>query len=116
MTSGDDNPWRGCGHPDPGHGWDKGRAERVHGFLATGSGNDEFALSYFEAEDLPVYAHLAREFTVCDHWHASVLGPTYPNREYLLSGQSGGHKDNYLPIEEQGFTWATIIDRLAGRR
>src|SRR5215203_4007071 len=23
-----ENPWRGCGHPDPGHGWDKGRAER----------------------------------------------------------------------------------------
>lgn len=112
-TSTDDNPWRGCGHPDPGHGWDKGRAQRDHGFLAPESGNDEFALSYFEGEDLPVYAQLAREFTVCDHWHASVLGPTYPNREYLLSGQSGGHKDNYLPLDAGGFTWPTIIDRLA---
>jgi phospholipase C len=112
-TAGGANPWRGCGHPDPGHGWDKGRAERDHGFLAADSGNDEFALSYFEAEDLPVYAQLAREFTVCDHWHASVLGPTYPNREYLLSGQSGGHKDNYLPLDEGGFTWPTILDRLS---
>jgi phospholipase C len=112
VLSDDDDVWRACGHPDPGHGWDKGRAERDHGFLAEGSGNDEFALSYFEREDLPVYEKLAREFTVCDRWHASVLGPTYPNREYLLSGQSGGHKTNYLPLSEGGFTWPTIVDRL----
>jgi phospholipase C len=31
----------------------------------------------------------------------------------MLSGQSGGHKDNYLPIDERGFKWPTIIDRLA---
>ncbi len=36
-----------------------------------------------------------------------------PNREYLLSGQSGGHKDNFLPLAEGGFTWPTIVDRLA---
>jgi phospholipase C len=41
------------------------------------------------------------------------LGPTFPNREYLLSGQSGGHKDNYLPFAEGGFKWPMIIDRLA---
>jgi phospholipase C len=109
----DDNPWRGCGHPDPGHGWDKGRAERDGGFLAKGSGNDEFALSYFESDDLPIYAELARRFTVADRWHASLLGPTYPNREYLLSGQSGGHKDNYLPFGEGGFQWPNIVDRLS---
>jgi phospholipase C len=32
------DPSRGCGHPDPGHGWDQGRAQRDHGFLAKGSG------------------------------------------------------------------------------
>jgi phospholipase C len=86
--------WRGCGFNDPGHGWTAGRAERDGGFLAKDSGNDEFALSYFEAPDLPFYDLLARRFTVFDRWHASVLGPTYPNREYLLSGQSGGNKTN----------------------
>jgi phospholipase C len=110
------DPWRGCDHPDPGHGWDKGRAERDFGFLAPGSGNDDFALSYFLGRDLPVYKHLARRFTVCDHNHASLLGPTFPNREYLLSGQSGGHKDNYLPVAEGGFAWETIVDRLAAAK
>ena len=105
--------WRGCDHPDPGHGWDEGRAERDRGFLATGSNNDDFALSYFEGEDLPFYDLLARRFTVCDRWHASLLGPTYPNREYLLSAQSGGYKTNYLPLAEGGFKWPNIVDRLA---
>jgi phospholipase C len=113
VLSGEANPWRGCGHPDPGHGWVAGRAQRDGGFLAEGSGNDEFALSYFEGEDLPIYAALARRFTVCDQWHASCLGPTYPNREYLLSAQSGGNKTNFLPLEQGGFQWPTIIDRLS---
>ena len=113
VTSADVDPWRGCGRPDPGHSWTAGRAQRDGGFLANGSGNDELALSYFEAPDLPIYEQLARRFTVCDRWHASCLGPTFPNREYLLSGQSGGHKDNYLPFAEGGFTWPMIIDRLA---
>ena len=26
------NPWRGCDHPDPGHSWTAGRAERDQGF------------------------------------------------------------------------------------
>jgi phospholipase C len=42
-----------------------------------------------------------------------VLGPTYPNREYLLSGQSGGNTSNALPSTEGGFQWPTIVDRLA---
>jgi len=111
--AGEPNPFRGCGHPDPGHSWDQGRAQRDGGFLAPGSGNDAFALGYFEAESVPFISRLAREFTVFDAWHASVLGPTFPNREYLHSGQSGGHKVNDFPTSD-GFPWETIWERLAG--
>ncbi len=113
---GEANPYRGCGHPDPGHGWNAGRAQRDGGFLAEGSGNDEFALGYYQAGDLPFYDRLTRRFTVFDHYFCSVLGPTYPNREYLHSAQSGGIKDNSFPPEvgyPSGFTWDTIWDRLA---
>ncbi len=105
--------FRGCGHPDPGHGWNSGRVQRDQGFVADGSGNDDFALSYYRGEDLPFYRELAYRFTIADQWHCSILGPTYPNREYLLAGQSGGNKTNYLPIAEGGFPWPTIVDRLA---
>ena len=83
------NPYRGCGHPDPGHQWAQGRAQRDGGFLAPGSGNDAFALGYYGGDAMPFTSQLAREFTVFDRWHASILGPTYPNRAYLHSGQSG---------------------------
>jgi len=106
------DPSRGCGHPDPGHGWDEGRAQRDHGFLAKGTGNDEFAIGYFEASDLPVYTPLVRAFTTFDHYHASIMSSTYPNRLYLLSAQTDGQKDPPLPIQSLGFHWPCIMDRL----
>ncbi len=116
LDASESNPWRGCGHPDPGHGWTSGRRQRDDGFLAQGSGNDEFALSWYRAEDLAFYAAISRRFTVCDRYHCSILGPTFPNREYLHSGQSGGIKNNAFPMEvgyPLGFTWPTIWDKLA---
>ena len=106
------NPYRGCGHVDPGHLWSQGRAQRDGGFLAPGSGNDAFALGYYGADAMPFTAQLAREYTVFDRWHASVLGPTYPNRAYLHSAQSGDYKANTLPFATGGYQWETIWDRL----
>jgi phospholipase C len=106
------NPYRGCGHLDPGHQWSQGRAQRDGGFLAPGSGNDAFALGYYGADAMPFTSQLAREFTVFDRWHASVLGPTYPNRAYLHSAQSGDYKANTLPFATGGYQWETIWDRL----
>lgn len=106
------DPYRGCGHPDPGHSWNAGRAQRDAGFVATGSGNDEFALGYYLGDDVPFTSRLAKRFTTFDRSFASVLGPTYPNREYLLSGQSGGIKNNQFPPTADGFAWETILDRL----
>ncbi len=108
---GEENPYRGCGHPDPGHGWNAGRAQRDGGFLAKDSGNDIFALGYYREPDVPLYAKLAKRFTVFDRFHCSVLGPTYPNREYMHSAQSGGMKTNDFPGPE-GFQWDAIWDRL----
>ncbi len=106
------NPYRGCGFGDPGHGWDAGRAQRDLGFLGAGSGNDDFALGYYLGNDLPLTSNLAMRFTTMDHSHASILGPTYPNREYLHSAQSGGNKDNSLAGTGQGFPWETIWEKL----
>jgi phospholipase C len=108
--------YRGCGHPDPGHGWNAGRAQRDHGFLANGSGNDEYAIGYYLSDNLPLYATLARQYGTFDRYHCSVLGPTYPNRMYMHSAQSGGFKTNVLPPEtadhRTGFTWPAIWDKL----
>jgi phospholipase C len=43
-------------------------------------------MGHYGAEHLPVYRHLAHSFCVCDRWHSSVPGDTWPNRLYSLAG------------------------------
>jgi phospholipase C len=46
-------------------------------------------MGHYTGEDLPVYDHLARTFCVCDAWHASVPGDTWPNRLFAATGREG---------------------------
>src|SRR5262249_47128711 len=46
------NPFRGCLHNDPGHGWGPSRKQRDNGFLRAGTGNDRFAISYYLSKDI----------------------------------------------------------------
>lgn len=43
-------------------------------------------MGYYEAADIPFYYDLAQQFTLCDAYHCSVLGPTHPNRLMQISG------------------------------
>src|SRR5580692_9136289 len=56
-------------------------------------------------------------FTVCDGYHASMMGPTWPNRMYLMTGQvdaagvhGGPMTSNFVP--PQGFSWETYPEML----
>jgi phospholipase C len=51
-------------------------------------------LGYYNAVDLPVYDHLAQCFCVCDRWHSSVPGATWPNRLYAVAGSADGSRDD----------------------
>ena len=114
LDLGDDpSPYRGCNHKDPGHGWNAGRVQRDFGFLAAGTDNDEFAASYYLAADLPVQAHIAKRFTVTDRHHASLLGPTFPNRQYIYSAQSEGLKKSLHPLDFGQYSAPTIFEHLA---
>lgn len=44
----------------------------------------------FAPDQLPVLNALAREFAVCDNWHASMPGPTWPNRFFVHAATSNG--------------------------
>jgi phospholipase C len=108
--------YQDCGHADPDHSWEGGRAQLTRGFGSASA--DRFALGYYVEADVPFYAALAREFVLCDNYFCSVLGPTYPNRGYMHSAQSGGLSDNSTPLERgyaDGFLWPTIWDRLEER-
>jgi phospholipase C len=106
------HPFRGCGHPIPGHGWFAGRTELAEGFLAEGTGNDPYAIGYYLRDDVPVHGHLADRFTVLDRSFASLCAGTFPNRQYLYSAQSGGAKEDPGPLKAGIYRTPTIFERL----
>lgn len=44
-------------------------------------------MGHYGADQLPVYDFLARQYCVCDAWHSSVPGDTWPNRLYAMAGR-----------------------------
>ncbi|MFT3770357.1 MAG: alkaline phosphatase family protein [Minicystis sp.] len=54
------------------------------------------AMSYYDDTDIPFYYFLANEFAIADHYHCSLLGPTWPNRMYLYAASSRGATENKL--------------------
>jgi phospholipase C len=104
--------WQGCGHPDPDHSWDGGRAQMTGGFLE--GDNDEFALCYYNEGEVEFVHAAAQEFTLYDNFHCSLMASTWPNRYYMWSAQSGGLKNNDPPFRTAGNQWPTIFDRALG--
>ena len=110
--------FQGCAFQDPTHSWSGGREEfnggRMDGYRRAAS-NDDFALSYYEKDDLPFISHAALASTAYDRFFCSLLGPTFPNREYMHAAQSYGRKDNSLPVEERGFPDTTIFAAMTAK-
>ena len=55
------------------------------------------AMGYWTEEDLPFYYGLARTFPLADRWFSSCLGPTFPNRRFMIAGTANGLIDD-LPF------------------
>ena len=54
-------------------------------------------MGYYNESQLAGLWGLAKEFVLCDHYFASVLGPTIPNRLYAMGGGSAGILTDTLP-------------------
>ena len=55
------------------------------------SPTDDKTMGFYDQGDLPFYYGLAGGFAISDRYFSSVLGPTFPNRSYLLAATSFGH-------------------------
>ncbi len=64
---------------------------QMDGFYTT---DGRIALGYYTEQDLPFYYSLFANSTLCVNYFCSLLGPTYPNRFYLVGGTSGGITTN----------------------
>ena len=69
-------------------------------------------MGYWSEQDLPFYYGLARTFPLADHWFCSCLGPTFPNRRFLLAGTAHGLVDD-LPFAMVDYPpGGTVFDML----
>jgi len=79
------------------------------------SSTDDQTISFYNQADLPFYYGLAQNFAIDDRQFASVLGPTFPNRSYLMAATSFGHlttNDSIPPVVGYQPITSTIFDQL----
>ena len=62
----------------------------------TPDADPSLAMGYWTEDDLPFYSGLARTFPLADRWFASCLGPTFPNRRFLMAGTANGLMDDSI--------------------
>jgi phospholipase C len=104
-----------CDYGDPVHDW-QGIAIQYNdglcdGFLKTANAGDRFPIGYYGQGDLPILGALATGYTTFDNYFCSMLGPTWENRLYQLTGTTQlGPTANTVAIE------TAIFDRLREAR
>ncbi|MEU6221190.1 alkaline phosphatase family protein [Streptomyces sp. NPDC047022] len=97
--------------------WNGGRMDRwLPAHRAADGGNGPLTMGYYTREDIPFHYALADAFTICDNYFCSVLGPTWSNRMYWMTGSidpSGAYGgpviDNVAPTP---FRWKTYAEQL----
>jgi phospholipase C len=76
-----------------------------------------FVMGYHTRSDIPFQFALAEAFTICDAYHCSVMGPTWPNRMYWMTGTIDPEGMHGGPLIRNkaipgGFRWTTYAQRL----
>jgi phospholipase C len=103
--------------------WNNGKMDsyvKVHTSSTYEGANGAMTMGYYDRSDLAFYYALADAFTLCDGYHASILGPTHPNRLMANSGtidpagtQGGPVTDtNETPDVLWNCTWSTMQEVL----
>lgn len=81
----------GCPGVDPDHSYTGARIEynggAMNGFLLD-TANDIYCIGYYGAADIPFYTALAQNYTTCNRYFASILGPTFANRMFIHAAQT----------------------------
>jgi phospholipase C len=97
--------------------WNNGAMDNwLPAHIAADGSNGPFTMGYYERADIPFHWALAEAFTICDNYHCSVMGPTWPNRLYHMSAWIDPQGENGGPIYFNGapvpYTWKTYPEAL----
>jgi len=95
--------------------WNNGACDGfVRGVEKTLPGEDgTVAMRYWTEADLPFYYGLARVFPLATRWFSSCLGPTFPNRRFLVAGTANGLVDDLAFCMIDYPAGGTIFDHLS---
>jgi phospholipase C len=102
---------------DADHSWAGSHRQYAYGQMdGFYESSGDVALGYHTAAELPFYYSLfdAPDAALCASYFCSLLGPTSPNRFYLMSGTSGGVTSNgfcCFGVFDSG-RWPIILDLL----
>jgi phospholipase C len=98
--------------------WNGGRMDKwLEAHRKADGVNGPYVMGYYTRADIPFQFALAEAFTLCDSYHCSVFGPTWPNRMYWMTGTGDPDGANGGPILSNkapvgGYTWTTYAERL----
>jgi phospholipase C len=98
--------------------WNQGRMDRwLPAHRRADGAHGPYCMGYYTRQDIPFQFALAETFTLCDAYHCSVMGPTWPNRMYWMTGTIDPEGRNGGPIlannaPSRGYTWTTYPERL----
>ena len=81
---------QGCAYEDPDHTWAGIAVQyadgRCDGFLQTAKVGDRFPIGYYREDEPPILSALAKGYTTFDNYFCSMMGPTWENRLYQITG------------------------------
>lgn len=79
-----------------------------------GDSSDEGAaiMQCFSSQTVPAISTLATSFAIFDRYHASIPGPTQPNRMFIFSATSDGAANNNDVHIAIGYDQKTVFDNL----
>jgi len=113
--------FQGCTYKDPGHTWPEIATQyaggRCDGFLKTAPLGDHFPIGYYVEKDLPILSALAQSYTTFDNYFCSMMGPTWENRLYQLTGTTQIDMPDGFPTSDDKrpcLIPTAIFDRVRG--
>ncbi len=115
-----------CISPDTPHSWSATHRAwsdgAMDGFYLEASGggqNGHRAIAWYDENSLPFYYWLHSNFSMADRWFSPVLGPTWPNRDFIYAATSDGVMNNdraifvrniFDAMSDAGVSWGIYVD------
>ncbi|GIH19541.1 alkaline phosphatase family protein [Rugosimonospora africana] len=98
--------------------WNNGKMDNwLPAHRAADKANGPYVMGYYTRDDIPFQFALAESFTLGDNYFCSMMGPTWPNRLYWMTGTVDADGKFGGPITANNtpngpYRWTTYAERL----